>query len=69
MNIRRGLLRLWIVVSIAWISIIGLVYSSLGSRTDSDRLLLELGLIPPATILVLGAALGWALTGFRRIDR
>ena len=96
MNLRRGLLRLWVVFSIAWIVAGGVeIYSqagwatygkyTIGCRIDEDdpsdrricvtllgrlvvtdvaRLAWVFG--PPIAVLIIGAALWWAVAGFRR---
>jgi hypothetical protein len=67
-NWRRGLFRLWVLVSAAWImgwlifyaiEIIG------GSWTDRDFLTVPVVLFgPPAAILIMGIATRWAFRGF-----
>jgi hypothetical protein len=86
MNLRRGLLRFWMVCSIAWIafvSIDAIRYWSL-SWTLSDspvriardvardwessiRPHLEWAFGPPVVVLIVGAALWWAIAGFPEI--
>jgi hypothetical protein len=94
MNLRRGLLRLWLVLSIAWIIAVGYdayttcVVSYLSDppgtfrpslargpqRTlelldrvfviDDSHLAWAFGL--PVAVLIIGAALWWAVAGFRK---
>ena len=106
MNLRRGLLRLWVVFSIAWIIAVGvdayrLWPAPVGSWTayqapkwsypvikEQDlptwyltpflnkivpereswivRSHLEWTLRPPASAIIIGAALWWAAAGFRK---
>jgi hypothetical protein len=61
MNIRRGLFRLWIVLSALWIGL-GLVLSH-GFPAIAD---LPLVVVPPAVLFVLGWAGVWAFSGFKR---
>ena len=73
MNLRRGLLRLWVVLSIGWIAYVGVgainyyygseVWASL-ERSIPTRFI-EWALVPPVAVLIVGAALGWAIAGFR----
>ena len=103
MNVRRGLLRLWVVFSIAWIIAVGVhAYSvwptTIGrlwpayqadvgaapvvqtERPAAEELLgrlqrgiaraiirphLEWAFGAPIAVLIIGAALGWAIAGFR----
>jgi hypothetical protein len=77
MKWRRGLLRLWIGLSVLWIVAVG---AATWATTDSwwpyqpdrtaDRIEhiksgAEVALIPPVIILVAGAALAWAIGRFR----
>ena len=113
MNLRRGLLRLWVVFSIAWIIAVGfhayclwptpvgpwtayqalewsypvIKAQDLPTRETQPgvidltpflnkivpereswivRSYLELALRPPASAIIIGAALWWAVAGFRR---
>lgn len=68
-NWRRGFFRLWLVGSGCWIAfLIGFVWlmagQSMPSRSDVVFLTI-IALVLPAVVLVVGAALGWALSGFR----
>jgi len=101
MNVRRGLLRLWLVLSIGWIIAVGVHAYSLWPGpvgpwtayqalewcypvtkelpTTGDvlnkvvrsrerwivRSHIEWAFGPPLAILIIGAALGWAIAGFR----
>ena len=102
MSLGRGLLRLWVVLSIAWITAVGFdawllwptpvrpwaVYQAFGwsnpvtkePRTIEDlldefvqlrirgivRSHFEWALVPPVAVIVIGAALWWAVAGFRK---
>jgi hypothetical protein len=84
MNVRRGLLRLWVVASAIYIiTDIAIYWSARKSGFDclmrtkvgpwcdywgSTDFVVALGelLLPPLAVLVLGGALIWAATGFRR---
>jgi hypothetical protein len=69
LNWRRGLFRLWLLVSVAWILAWG-VYSILSAiahafMTPEDflaRLVVFFG--PPLALLVVGLAARWAIQGF-----
>jgi hypothetical protein len=82
MNYRRGFIRLWVLLSAAWIVMIwslgvdGYGFSCMyeggpwcdGRAVYGFRSGLEYLLGPPAFVLIFGAALGWIATGFRRRD-
>jgi hypothetical protein len=83
MNYRRGFIRLWVVLSLAWIAVIWSTqdwwrielscmyrygpWCDYGAVKDW-RDGLEYLWGPPAFVLIFGAALGWIVTGFRRRD-
>jgi hypothetical protein len=67
-NWRRGLFRLWVLASVAWMMgwiiffAIGFVG---GESTARDLLVLSVVLIgPPIALLLLGIATRWAFQGF-----
>jgi hypothetical protein len=69
-NWRRGMLRIWLVLSAAWIMgwiIEFLVYGIQGGfRIASDYLAIPVLLLgPPVALLIFGVAVGWAFRGFR----
>jgi hypothetical protein len=85
MNLRRGLLRLWMVCSIAWIAFVSIdairYWSPSWTLSDSPLRLardvardwesnirphLEWAFGPPVVVLIVGAALWWAIAGFRK---
>jgi len=68
-NWRRGMLRIWLVLSAAWIMgwiIEFLVYGVQGGfRIASDFLAIPILLFgPPVALLIFGVAAGWAFRGF-----
>lgn len=70
MNIWRGLLRLWIVFSLAWVAFIvidGLRYYWDGLYAPwLPRGHLAWAFIPPLAVLTAGGLLRWAVAGFRK---
>src|SRR5271165_2683102 len=73
MNVRRGLFRLWVICSVAWIAVVGFdaIYYwqaalSEGEQwTYSIRPHLAWALGPPTALLVLYAAVQWISVGFK----
>jgi len=68
-NWRRGLFRVWLLFSAAWIMgwIIYLILFGLqgGFKTTGDFLVVPVILIgPPIALLLFGIAAGWAFRGF-----
>jgi hypothetical protein len=67
-NWRRGLVRLWLLISAAWI--MGwIIYYAIDFITGnwSSRELLAIPVVlfgPPAAILIMGMATRWAFRGF-----
>jgi hypothetical protein len=69
-NWRRGLFRVWLLFSAAWMMgwIIYLVMYGLqgGFKTTGDFLVLPVLLFgPPIALLLFGLAAGWAFRGFK----
>jgi hypothetical protein len=69
-NWRRGLFRVWLLLSAAWLMgwIIYLIMFGLqgGLKTTGDFLQIPVVLIgPPIALLLLGVATGWAFRGFK----
>jgi len=69
LNWRRGMFRMWLVLSAAWIMgwiIAFLVYGIQGGfRAWSDFLAIPILLFgPPIAALIFGIAVGWAFRGF-----
>ena len=72
-NWRRGLLRLWLLISAAWIMgwVIYLLLEGIqgGPKTSGDFLALPVLLLgPPIALLIFGIAAGWAVRGFKVDD-
>jgi len=71
LNWRRGLLRVWLLVSAAWIMgwIVYLIIYGIqsGFRGGSGDLLAILVLLlgPPVALLLFGLLAGWAFRGFK----
>ena len=66
---KRGFRRAWIVLSVAWLSILGL----LAFASDHDpRYVIELylveGVLPVVATYLAGAGLVWIIEGFARPD-
>jgi hypothetical protein len=69
-NWRRGLFRLWLVISAAWVMAwaIFLIMEGIqgGVKTTRDFLVLPVLLFgPPIALLLFGVAAGWAFRGFK----
>jgi hypothetical protein len=69
-NWRRGLLRIWLLISAAWIMswIIYLIMFGLqgGFKAPRDLLVIPVLLIgPPIALLIFGLATRWAFQGFK----
>jgi hypothetical protein len=72
-NWRRGFLRIWVLLSAAWIMAwaIYLITAALhgGFRTTADILVLPVVLLgPPVALLLCGLAAAWAFRGFKVDD-
>jgi hypothetical protein len=63
--VRRGLFRLWIVVTVCWIALVGWFASEV-TGPDEFVYVAALAFLPPGIVFALGAALVWTLSGFRR---
>jgi hypothetical protein len=69
-NWRRGLYRVWVVMSIAWLmgwTIFLIMHGIQGNiRTTGDMLEIPVLLFgPPVALLLFGLAAGWAMRGFK----
>ena len=69
-NWRRGLFRVWVLMSVAWLMgwIIYLIMQGIqgGLQTTADMLeVLVLLFGPPVALLFFGVAAGWAFRGFK----
>jgi hypothetical protein len=72
-NWRRGLFRMWVLLSTAWIMgwTIQLIMSVLqnGVQTTGDVLVMPVLLLgPPLALLLFGIGAGWTLRGFKVDD-
>jgi hypothetical protein len=65
MNIRRGLVRTWIVLTILWIVVMG--NNNFGQEVNlADwRVALWILVAPPIGLAILLTALGWIIFGFK----
>ena len=66
---RRGLFRIWLLVSAGWIMswAIYLIMSALEGKIGTGELL-EMPVLlfgPPVALLIFGTATGWAFRGFK----
>jgi hypothetical protein len=73
LNWRRGLFRLWLLISGAWVMAwaIFLIMEGIqgGVKTARDFLVLPVLLFgPPIALLLFGVAAGWAFRGFKADD-
>ena len=67
MNIRRGMIRLWIVLTVFWLVIMG--NNNMPGVDLSDwHQAAWIFVIPPIAFAVVLTALGWALAGVRPSD-
>ena len=69
-NWRRGLLRIWLLVSAAWIMgwAVYLILNGIqgGFRSSGDFLAIPVLLLgPPIALLLFGLVAGWAFRGFK----
>ncbi len=69
LNVRRGMFRIWILLSVAWIMgwSIELIMRGIqgGFTTFNDFLVLPVLLVgPPIALLLFGMATAWAFRGF-----
>lgn len=65
MNIRRGLIRLWIVLTILWLVI--MANNNMPGVDLSDwRQVAWIFAMPPIVLALILTALGWVLSGFMR---
>ena len=70
LNLRRGMFRVWILLSVAWIMgwSIELVMRGIQGafKTANDFLVLPVLLVgPPVALLLFGLATAWAFRGFK----
>lgn len=70
LNWRRGLMRIWLLVSAAWIMgwVVYLILYGIqgGFRSSGDILAVPVLLLgPPVALLLFGLVAGWAFRGFK----
>jgi len=73
LNWRRGLIRVWLLVSAAWIMgwVVYLMLFAIRSGFQNSRDLLAIPVLllgPPIALLLFGLAAGWAFRGFKPDD-
>jgi hypothetical protein len=73
-NWRRGMLRVWVLTSVAWIMAwaIYLMIEGLkgGLQATGELLVIPVVLFgPPVALLLFGIATGWAFRGFKVDDK
>jgi hypothetical protein len=69
-NWRRGLFRVWVLMSVAWLMgwTIYLIMVGIQGRLQTSGDFLEIPVLlfgPPVALLLFGLAAGWAFRGFR----
>jgi hypothetical protein len=68
-NWRRGMFRVWLLVSAGWFmswSIYLIMYAMRVGSTTSDLLVMPVLLLgPPVALLIFGLGVGWAFRGFK----
>lgn len=70
MRWKRGLFRLWMVVSALWvIPLTLLIASEAPLDVYAFRFLIFVVFLPPVLVLAIGMALVWAIRGFSNRDR
>ena len=72
-NWRRGLFRIWLLLSLGWVmswSIYLIMYVLQGRFTRSDSLAITVILFGPSVaLLLLGVVTRWAFRGFQVVER
>jgi len=73
-NWRRGLFRIWVLISAAWLMgwMVYLLMQGVQGQIATVGDFLEIPVLlfgPPVALLLLGIAAGWAFRGFRIDDR
>ncbi|WP_226506462.1 hypothetical protein [Pseudomonas sp. MWU16-30317] len=69
---RKGLVRVWAVLSIVWLVVVGILAVSTGGNHfdawDFLQTLALFGVIPSFAVCGIGAAIVWVIEGFARAD-
>jgi hypothetical protein len=72
-NWRRGLVRMWLLISAGWVmswTIYFVMYVLQGRFSGSDFLAVSVILFgPPVALLLFGIVTRWAFRGFRIVER
>jgi hypothetical protein len=72
LNWRRGLFRIWLLISAGWVmswAIYLIMYAVRSGFTLTDLLVLPILLFgPPVALLIFGVSAGWAFRGFQPDD-
>ena len=64
MNIQRGILRLWLVVSAIWIGGVFLIAMIDGELAQVPEWVIPVALVPPILLRIAIVLLGWIFAGF-----
>lgn len=62
---KAGFRRLWLVISVIWVSATIAISSYDGG---SIKVILLAGFLPPALLYALGSAIAWVVEGFAKAD-
>jgi hypothetical protein len=69
---KKGLVRVWAVLSIVWLIFVGIMAISLGGNhfdaRDFAQTIALFGVIPSFAVCGIGAAIVWIIEGFARAD-
>jgi hypothetical protein len=65
MNWSRGLVRLWIAVSLLWIILSSIYWLSANVLTFAEPPLVAIVIGPPIALFVFGFGVWWIVDGFR----
>lgn len=68
---KQGFRRLWIVLSVLWLALIGYArwFNQGGDHSEFASSFLQLGIIPVAILYLFGVICVWLIEGFARADR
>lgn len=65
-NLKRGLVRIWVGISGLWIAFCGMMAFFDPPRSDQLAGVAAVVLGPPVVLFILGRAAAWILQGFRQ---